>query len=215
MKCAGRYRDEWTRAQSSEIEQLPAVHLSGKIVVSRENYRQLPDILAFAQSFRLDSYHIRLVDNFEPGQEVALTEQQVQDLRVLAQQSSDPLLKQFGEFLLRRQCQRAICPKFSLRFGLNAIIETNGDVFLSIPSDGQSQFSIGNINRDRLSHIWGSSKHKEVIKRLEALTIPVSRDRHHKIDMAINEHVTGRRKYQFTREMLTKRNFRLFQRAQI
>ncbi len=215
MECAVHFRDEWMRTQSSEIEQLPPVHLSGKIVVSRHNYRELPEILAFAQSFRLDSYHIRLVENFEPDQDVALNDHQIEELRVLAQHSHDPLLTQFSEFLLRRKSQPVICPKFSLQFGLNGIIETNGDVFLSIPSDGQSQFSIGNINRNRLSNIWGSSKHKEVIKQLEALKIPVSKDRHHKINMAINEHVTGSRTYKITPEMLTARNFRLFQRAQI
>jgi MoaA/NifB/PqqE/SkfB family radical SAM enzyme len=215
MARAVQFRDQWAGEEGAGEDRLPPVHLSGKIVLSRENYRHLPELVAFAKSFELDSYHIRLVDNFEPGQDVALSAEQMRELRTLATASAEPLLLQFGEFLTQRRPEPAPCPNYSLHFGLNAIIETTGEVFLSIPSDGPSHFSIGNIKKEKLSTIWGGPRHKEVIDRLETITFPVTKDRHHKINMAIHDHLTGRHRYEFSSDMLTPRNFRYHLRAQI
>jgi MoaA/NifB/PqqE/SkfB family radical SAM enzyme len=215
ITTAVRFRDQWHLEHLNLLESLPPVHISGKIVVNRENFRALPEMLEFARDLKLDTYHIRLVDNYEPGQDVALTPEQIDELKRLVRFANDPVLKSFGASLERRHEAPTACPCYSIREGINAIVETNGDVFLSIPSDGH-RFSIGNVNQTRLRDLWGSPQHLEIIHRLEnEFSAPVSKDRHHKIDLAIHEFETGERHLQLTPEMLTTRNFRQHQRAQL
>jgi len=49
----------------------------------------------------------------------------------------------------------------------NMGIKQNGDVFLCVPTTDQEEFSIGNINRTRLTEIWGNERHLQVIQKLD------------------------------------------------
>ena len=164
----------------------------------------------------LDTYHIRLVDDFEPGQDVALSAAQRSHLEQILGPSADPLLQSFRTSLSRLAQSRTNCLPYSLMEGFNAIVETDGEVFLTIPSDGNREYSIGNVNQARFRDIWGSQRHTEVIARLKnEARPPVTKDRHHKVDLAIHAFLNGTRNFQLHPEMLTPWNFRLNQRAQI
>lgn len=216
IREAVRLRDEFRSSQQSGGDGLPAVHLSGKLVVSRDSYEHLPEQLAFARELDLDTYHIRLVADFEPGQDVALSAKQRSHLAQILGPSADPLLQSLRKSLSPQPIMRTDCQPYSLMEGFNAIVETDGEVFLSIPSDGYREYSIGNVNRQRFRDIWGSQRHAEVVTRLKnEKRPPVTKDRHHKLDLSINDFLNGARDFALSPEMLTPANFRLHQRAQI
>jgi MoaA/NifB/PqqE/SkfB family radical SAM enzyme len=209
------FRDRWNREHCADPDALPGVHISGKIVVHRDNFRYLRELVDFARSFALDTYHIRLVDNFEPGQDVALTQPDIGELLDSIATETDPLLVSLRRSLQRPGELGSPCPPYTINEGHIAIVETDGSVYLSIPSDGHRAYSIGNINERSLAEIWGSERHIETIHRLRSFLAPLTKDRHHKNDLAVHEFVNGARSLHLSPEMLSLRNFRLFQRPQL
>jgi MoaA/NifB/PqqE/SkfB family radical SAM enzyme len=210
-----RFRDDWNREHGADPDALPAVHISGKIIVHRDNFRALPELVDFARSFGLDTYHIRLVDDFEPGQDVALTEAEIAELVALITCAKDPLIVSLRHSLQHRSDSGSPCPQYTIEEGHIAIVETDGNVYLSIPSDGNLAYSIGNITERPLAEIWGSERHRETIHQLRSFLSPLTKDRHHKNDLAVHQFVTGARALRVSAEMLTPRDFRLFQRPQM
>jgi MoaA/NifB/PqqE/SkfB family radical SAM enzyme len=215
IAAAVRFRNEWNREHGADPDALPAVHISGKIIVHRDNFRVLPELVDFARGFGVDTYHIRLVDNFEPGQDVALTEAEIAELLALTASATDPLIVSFRHSLQHRSDSGSPCPPYALNEGHMAIVETDGNVYLSIPSDGNPAYSIGNITEQSLAEIWGSERHRDTIDRLRSFLAPLTKDRHHKNNLAVHQFVTGARSLHLSPEMLTPRNFRFFQRPQM
>jgi MoaA/NifB/PqqE/SkfB family radical SAM enzyme len=215
MASAVAFRNQWNREHDADPDALPGVHISGKIIVHRDNFRFLPELVDFARSFALDTYHIRLVDNFEPGQDVALTRADIGELLASTASQTDPLIVSLRRSLLQRSGSGSPCPPYTINEGHIAIVETDGNVYLSIPSDGNPAYSIGNITERSLAEIWGSERHRETIHRLRSFLAPLTKDRHHKNDLAVHEFVTGARSLRLSPEMLTPRDFRLFQRPQM
>lgn len=216
IKCAVRYRDRFRHVGSGDESSLPPTHISGKIIVHRGNYLQLEQTVEFARALNLDTYHIRLVDNFEPGQDVALSDRQKAEMMKSIEKCTDPLLRSLHDSLSSTAKQGTTCPAYTLREGHVAIVETDDSVYLSIPSDGLPQYSLGNLNNSSLRDLWFTEHHKQLIRNLEfGFLAQLTKDRHHKNDLAIHQLVSGQWSFQLSPEMLTARNFRMFQRPQL
>lgn len=215
VRGAVQFRDTWAETHAEDNAALPATHLSAKVVVHRDNYLHLHEMVAYARSFRPDTLHIRLVENFEPGQNVALHEAQIAELKSSIKAATDPVLVSLYNSLSLPAKRAAHCPPYTVEEGHIAIVETDGSLYLSIPSDGNPQYRVGNLNDASLRALWGSPAHHEVIHKLRSFLAPLTRDRHHKNDVAIHDFVRGDRHVRCSPDMLSDRNFRLAQRAQL
>jgi sulfatase maturation enzyme AslB (radical SAM superfamily) len=215
VRSAVNFRDTWNETYAEDDTALPATHLSAKIVVHRDNHLQLPEMVAYARSLRPDTLHIRLVDNFEPGQNVALSETQLVALKSSIKAATDPVLVSLHNSLSHRAARAPHCQPYTIEEGHIAIVETDGSLYLSIPSDGHPLYRVGNLNDASLRALWGSPAHHEVIHKLRSFLAPLTQDRHHKNDVAIHDFVHGDRRIGCSADMLSDRNFRLAQRAQL
>jgi len=206
------FRDSWRHCG------LPSVppHLSAKIVLSRGNFRRVVNMLRYARSFCPDTIHICLVDDFEPGQSVALTSSDLVELCALLDGEDDEQLVRLRKRIDGREnLVRSFIPNHTVLDGQTAIIETDGSVYVSIPSDGNPNYVIGNVNELRLRELWWGPRHRDVVSRLARVAFPINRDRHYSRDVAVEDFLRGRSAFPLRAADLTVERLRADLRVQI
>lgn len=73
-------------------------------------------------------------------------------------------IQHYQETYIDKFANKRGCDSISIRS--NAFINYDGNVYLCQPLIGNIEYSIGNINKNDFKHIWNSSRHKEVIEKL-------------------------------------------------
>jgi nucleoside-diphosphate-sugar epimerase/MoaA/NifB/PqqE/SkfB family radical SAM enzyme len=144
--------------------------LAIKILLSRDNYALIQDLYTYAKSFQPDRLVVRLANNFEPGQDAELTPYDKHTLTRLIEHmpnltSQHPLRKFASIFLNPDKNYQPLWAKqcYHLTEGHFAMVDPNGDIHLSVVSDGKPKRSIGNINKNSWSDIWTGNQHKRAV----------------------------------------------------
>ena len=150
-----------------------------KILVDRNNYKYLEEIVNFYQNLGLDTVGLRMVQDYNYGgigsrkNSVELLPEQKEEIyqKINSLNKKNTLLYNFSKTLnynaevdniITDHCYNAIDGHF-------ACIDSWGDVFLGNPEIGDSNFKIGNINTQNWSEIWKSEKHFQVIELMDIL----------------------------------------------
>jgi len=72
----------------------------------------------------------------------------------------------------------------------NMGIKQNGDVFLCVPTTDDQEYSIGNVNRTKLTELWGSPQHLDIIekldKRMQSDHCDLSKCRHYRLNIVLD-----------------------------
>lgn len=153
----------------------PYVNL--KVAINQRSYKDLVPLLRYAESIGADNTFIRVMNNFEGRTDIDLTQEQRQIvyemvtnepgfegsyIRIFAQNLVNPHSRSVEQ-------QTPVLPShcWTVMLMHNMGIKPNGDVFLCVPTTDQEEFSIGNVNKMRLTEMWGNERHLEVIRELD------------------------------------------------
>ncbi len=147
-------------------------HINVKLSVNRLSYRHIIDMWRYASGLGVDNIFARCMNNFEENQCIELTSEQKRELYDLIVCSSDlpeDYKYTFAQNLVypAQFSQHLTSRCWSVLLGHNLGIKQDGECYLCVPSSGHGEFSIGNVNQRSIIELWGSSKHLEVIRRLD------------------------------------------------
>lgn len=181
---------ELRRATGSEIM------IGVKILLCRENFESALEIFNYFKGLGVDNILIRCVGNFEPGQDVELSGEQIARLahvfRYGLRMSNDQIDAVTGRGAKELLPVPSRCWISALQY--TAGVDPDGEVYLC-SQWSQKDYSIGNINRADFPSIWGSVRHKEVA---ECLNIKLKSGqchpllcRHYYSNLAIDAFVEG------------------------
>jgi len=135
----------------------------------RENFGFALEIFNYFKGLGLDNILIRCVGNFEPGQDVELSKEQISRLvhafHYGLRMSNDQIDAVTGRGAKELLPVPSRCWISALQY--TAGVDPDGEVYLCSPWS-QKDYSIGNINQASFSSIWGSIKHKEVAECLNS-----------------------------------------------
>jgi nucleoside-diphosphate-sugar epimerase/MoaA/NifB/PqqE/SkfB family radical SAM enzyme len=148
--------------------------LAIKILISKANFPLIMQLYDYAQGFNPDRLVVRLANNFEAGQDAELSTYERHMLRQIIMRSTQDQphhpLQQFADIFLSPDAQyKTYVPAwmdhcYHLQQGQFAMIAPDGNVALSVTTDGKPKRSIGNIKQSDWSKIWGSPQHRRQIK---------------------------------------------------
>ncbi|MFH0912628.1 MAG: radical SAM protein [Patescibacteria group bacterium] len=144
--------------------------LGVKILLCRENFSHVLGIVDYFKHLGVDNILVRCVGNFEPGQDVELLPDQIEQLSTIfkndLEMNNDQIAAVTGCNLevetlpIPSRCW--IC---ALQY--TAGVDPDGEVYLCSPWSRKG-YSVGNVNEKHLREIWGSDKHREVAQRLNS-----------------------------------------------
>jgi len=168
---------EILRIKKSRGFTYPYINL--KIAINQRNYKGFVSMVRYAESIGADNIFIRCMNNFEGRTDVELTSEQKEFIYEAVMKDGGfnrSYVGVFAENLIRSEnppsaegekltTEPSHCWTVILMHNMG--IKQNGDVFLCVPTTDQEEFSIGNINLTRLTEIWGSEQHLEVIQKLD------------------------------------------------
>lgn len=149
---------------ASEVPDFPTFGV--KILINRENYRYVAEIKEYFESLGVRNVLLRCVGNFEPGQDVELTDQQYEELIQTLNEGLHLPKEQIQAITGKAEYLPSVpsrCWIMALQY--TAGIDPDGEVYLCSPWS-QKEFSIGNVNERRFQNIWGSARHKSVAQKL-------------------------------------------------
>lgn len=150
-----------------------------KVAINQRTYRDFIPMLHYAESIGADNIFVRCMNNFEGRTDIDLTKEQrhfVYETVLNEPGFEKGYVKAFAENLIQEkdrvlvQGQGApVRPSYCWTVILmhNAGIKQNGEVFLCVPTTDQEEYSIGNINETKLTELWGSPQHLQVIEKLD------------------------------------------------
>ena len=139
-----------------------------KILICRENYKYINEIYQYFLSLGVDNLLLRCVGNFELNQDVQLNSQQLIELNKLLTDNLKLEKEQINAILGIpdiKYPKASRCWIIALQY--TAGIDPDGEVYLCSPWS-RKEYSIGNVNNNRLFEIWGGRKHKEVAQKLNS-----------------------------------------------
>lgn len=146
--------------------------INAKILINRINYRWLHQIYDWSVSVGFDNIHLRLVDDYENGVDVALTLSEVNVFRALLLELCDRHKLDYWrdniDFILGAkgsEGEHSRC--WTVRLGLNAWVLANGEVYVCGPQWGTPEYCIGNLSFKEFDEIWGGARHREVAAEIE------------------------------------------------
>lgn len=137
-----------------------------KILVCRRNYKFVKEMKDYFLQLGVGNILIRCVGNFEPDQDVELTEEQYAELVLVFKKdfgmSQDQIEAVTGK--------ASVVPPIPSRCWITALqytagVDPDGEVYLCSPWS-RKEFSIGNVNNERFSSLWGGPKHREIAQIL-------------------------------------------------
>lgn len=137
-----------------------------KIILCRSNYRHVKGMVDYFRGLGIKNVLLRCVGNFEQDQDVELREEQYQELATIFRGELGMSEDQISAVTGRNPVKPPIpsrCWMTALQF--NAGIYPDGEVYICTLW-AQKEFSIGNVNKQRFSSLWGGEKHKEVARAL-------------------------------------------------
>lgn len=138
-----------------------------KILLCRENFKLSLEIFDYFKGLGVDNILIRCVGNFEPGQDVELSREQIKQLsrifRYGLRMSNDQIDAVTGQGAKEILPIPSRCWILALQY--TAGVDPDGEVYLC-SQWSQKDYSIGNINRNTFSSIWNSAKHNKVVECL-------------------------------------------------
>lgn len=137
-----------------------------KILICRENYKFIYEIYQYFLSLGVENILLRCVGNFELNQDVQLNPFQLIELNKLLTDNFRLDTEQINTILGTPDIyypKATRCWIVSLQY--TAGIDPDGEVYLCSPWS-RKEFSIGNVNKNRLVEIWGGKKHKEIAQKL-------------------------------------------------
>lgn len=165
-----------------------------KILICRENYKHIAEIVDFYKRLQVDNILLRCVGNFEEGQDVELNGKQQLELgRILKamtlkkEQISSIIGKPIHLPPRPSRCWIAV-----LQY--TAGIDPDGEVYICSPWSFK-EYSIGNVNNEKFSKIWGSCRHQKVVEKLNfnllhGMCNPLT-CRHYYSNIAIDAYING------------------------
>lgn len=141
-----------------------------KILLSRENYSYAYEIFDYFSRLGVDNILVRCVGNFEPGQDVELLPGQIERVSSIFKERLNMKDDQIIAVTGKSNCSDGLpvpsrCWICALQY--TAGVDPDGEVYLC-SQWSRSGYSIGNINKRPLTDIWGSDRHKDVARRLNA-----------------------------------------------
>ncbi|HRZ30525.1 MAG TPA: radical SAM protein [Candidatus Paceibacterota bacterium] len=140
-----------------------------KILLCRENFESALEIFNYFKGLGVDNILIRCVGNFEPGQDVELSGEQISRLahvfRYGLRMSNDQIDAVTGRGTKELLPMPSRCWISALQY--TAGVDPDGEVYLC-SQWSRKDYSIGNINQADFPSIWGSTRHKEVAECLNA-----------------------------------------------
>ncbi len=171
--------------------------INGKAVFNKKNYLCVNEIYSYLKSFDFDYTFLRLANNYEENNDVELTDLMKNDMKNIIIEKmqlndKEAIINQL--FSSNQEMKANKC--WTLDLNHNAIISTDGNVYICSPSQGNLEYSIGNVNEKPLKEIWNSSKHQEVRDKLhEAMRTGkcfIGACRHNKFNLTIDEYLNNR-----------------------
>ena len=146
--------------------------INAKILINRLNYCWLKEIYDWSVSVGFDNIHLRLVDDYEEGVDVALSSQQLvefrQSLLELCDEYQLDYWRENVDFILGEKGSTGEHKRcWTVSLGLNAGVMANGEVYVCGPQWGKPEYCIGNLTYMDFHEIWGGRKHREVAKKVE------------------------------------------------
>jgi radical SAM protein with 4Fe4S-binding SPASM domain len=139
-----------------------------KILVCRRNYKYLKEMKDYFLGLGIGNVLIRCVGNFEPGQDVELSEAQYAEITPILKRDLGMNQDQI-EAITGKTSTFPPIPSRCWIMGLQytAGVDPDGEVYLCSPWS-RKEFSIGNVNSQRFSGLWSGPKHKEVAQMLNS-----------------------------------------------
>ncbi len=171
----GKVTANISRAVGFRDEHGLKTEINAKIMVDANNYRRLPDIVAFYRGLGVDTVGLRAVQDYTYGQteqSVELTAAQKQELAEIAGASEyqDPSLMSFASAIGRSVLKPAITSRcFNATDGHFACVDAWGGVSIGTPEIGDERFEIGNVNEQPWQEIWKGPRHQEVVREMDRM----------------------------------------------
>jgi len=137
-----------------------------KIILCRSNYRHVKGMVDYFRGLGIKNVLLRCVGNFEPDQDVELRAEQYDELGAIFREDLGMSEDQISAVTGRNPVKPPIpsrCWMTALQF--NAGIYPDGEVYICTLW-AQKEFSIGNVNKERFSSLWGGERHRQVAQVL-------------------------------------------------
>jgi radical SAM protein with 4Fe4S-binding SPASM domain len=140
--------------------------LGVKILICKENFKIINEVYNYFKSLNVENILLRCVGNFEEDQDVQLSSSQNEELSNILINYLHIEKEKINAIIGRSDI---ILPKPSrcwiAALQYTAGIDPDGEVYLCSPWS-RKDFSIGNVNKDRLNKVWGGNRHKEIAELL-------------------------------------------------
>jgi radical SAM protein with 4Fe4S-binding SPASM domain len=148
-----------------------SVELRCAVIVNTMNVDDLVHIDATLNDWGIDQIYFKRLKAFEKRDLEPITVE-VEDL-VRRLQATDQLtwssnLRRFWTDLTTGTEPGGPC--WMTRLGFGAIIDPLGEVYLCTPTVGKEEFSIGNVREKSFHELWVSSRRREVLHKLGAMS---------------------------------------------
>lgn len=138
------------------------VSIGVKHLICRNNYMYTSDAYNYYSSLDVDSILLRCVGNFEPGQDVELSQSQNQELLTILSNKLHLPEEQIQAIIGKPSVTPPLPSRcWILALQYTAGIDPDGETYLCSPWS-QREYSIGNSSKSSLKEIWGSQKHREI-----------------------------------------------------
>jgi radical SAM protein with 4Fe4S-binding SPASM domain len=170
--------------------------LGVKILLCRENYMFVKDIYDYFKGIGISNVLLRCVGNFEKNQDIELNQYQVNKLKDILNNSLNLDISQINMILGQPDIKNLPVPSkcWINILGYTAGIDPDGETYLCSPWS-RKEFSIGNVNENSFSNIWGNDKHRETINslniKLKSGKCNPLKCRHYFSNLAIDAYIAG------------------------
>lgn len=143
--------------------------IGGMFVLTQWNYRKAFETIEFCRTNDFDYCSFRVAIDFE-DRGIGLPEYVLEHLRKEAEKLS-PILDSYtnlskilaGPTVQNYQPTRCV----NIQYGLYAIVDPKGHVFLCIPDVGKKELCIGDLNQQTFTQIWAQYIHRKTVKGLK------------------------------------------------
>ncbi len=150
--------------------------LGARCVISKQNYKEIDRIYYDAEELGFDYLIFIPAVDYEKRGDIELNAEEKNYLRdeinnILPSLDDsftnlNRIIKQGGTYYKKEE--RSGFPCYANKIRSTAFVNYDGGVWLCQPHIGNPKYCIGNINNHRLTEIWNSQRHCEVIELLDS-----------------------------------------------
>lgn len=137
-----------------------------KILLCRDNYKYVKEMYDYFLNLGVTNILLRCVGNFEENQDVELLPEQINELKDILVEELNLESAQIDAIIGKNKIKVPVPSRcWIATLNYTAGIDPDGEVYLCSPWS-RKEYSIGNVNQNRFSDVWGGEQHFEVIEKL-------------------------------------------------